>query len=977
MIHFPKEYTLIKEDVIEEIEATGYLLHHKKSQAHLFLIEADDSNKVFDIAFKTVPQDDTGVAHIMEHSVLCGSERYPLKDPFIELAKGSLNTFLNAMTYPEKTMYPVASTNQKDFMNLMSVYMDAVFHPNIYTNEKIFMQEGWHYELDDVNAPLKYNGVVYNEMRGAFSDPDGVMERINLNTLFPDTNYQNESGGDPKAIPSLTYADFIAFHKRFYHPSNSYIYLYGDMNFEEVLNFLDKEYLSHYDAIDPQTEIAIQKPFEKMADKTFYYGVSDKEEEKEGAIFAYSKVTNGLFDPVETIAYEVLSYALLNAPGAPVKKALIDAGIGVDIYGGSDSSVRQPMFSVFAKGAKKKDYKKFKEIIEKTLAAVIKKGIPEKTLCAAIHNIEFSMREADFGRMPQGLVYGLSAYETWIHDEMTAMVNLKYNSTLASIKEKVGTDYFVNLIQTALLDNPHGATIALLPKVGLTKENDDELEKKLAAYKASLSKEDLKKIVENTKALKAYQDEPTAKEDLEKIPLLDLVDISRNPAPVQNEEMDVCGLPTVFHETTTSGILYVDIFASLKQIDLADFPYVGLLTQVLSMMDTKKHTYQELSDEISLKTGGIGYALDYTNRFDTNELLSSATIGARCLYDEVPEMMKILTEITFETDFSDAKRLKEIIAEIRSDMQDALVSNGHRTALSRVFSYTSDTAAIKQLTGGIDYFRFVCDLEKHFDEKKEAIIQKLQTLNAQVFAKENLLVSITSEKDGLEKYKDAVSDFVKEANKLPKLNEKAGDRTIIRKAQSEGFMTSSQVQYVAMGGQYPDQTFRLPGSALVLKVLMSYEYLWQNIRVKGGAYGCMNSYTSSREIGFVSYRDPNLKNTAAIYEAIPDYIRTLSIDARDIQKYIIGAIGEADTPMQPHAKGLRSMNFYLTGETLESVKKRRAEVLDCTLEDLRALGDVIGKVLSNGKIAVIGNSEKIKEDQALFETITTLSGEEV
>ena len=968
----PETYELRKEQDLPEIGGRGCILRHRKTNAHLFLIDTDDDNKVFSIAFKTTPEDDTGVPHILEHSVLCGSDRYPVKDPFVELMKGSLNTFLNAFTYPDKTVYPVASCNDQDFKNLMGVYMDAVFHPAIYHNEKIFRQEGWHYELSDPERELKINGVVYNEMRGAYSDPDEIVYDRTAQSLFPHLTYAKDSGGDPKHIPELSYEDFLAFHKRFYHPSNSYIFLYGNMDFTERLTWLDEAYLCHYDAIDPKTEIPEEPAFEKPVEVRACYGIS--EGDPEDHFYAYGKVVGGLFDPVKTLAFEVLSYALLNAPGAPIRQALLDAGIGIDVYGGYDSGFRQPIFNIIAKGEQPDQAEAFRQIIEDVLKEQIEKGISKKTLLAGINNIEFSLREADYGRMPKGLVYGVSSYGTWLHDDLSPMLSLAFNEPFRALKEKLKGDYFERLTEEALLNNPHGTIVSVCPKEGLNEEEDRLLSEKLAAYKASLSKEEIGIIVEETKALKDYQDTPDTPEALMSVPLLSIDDIRKEAPKAVNEFREHRGTPIVWHDLVTSGIAYADIRFPLSHLASEDLPYLSVLKNLYTQMSTARFGYGELNDELGLKTGGLTYEVStFTKYHDSEDVTEQFAIRVKFLYEYAEDAFDLIDEITNRTDFSDEKRLRESLTEIHSQMQQNMVSGGNATGLKRVLSYVSQQAKEDDDLTGIGFYRFLDDIVTHFDERKEGLIRKMEALKRQIFARRGVLVSLTAENSAYEAVADAICRFL---HKLPEGGEtmpKEKNRHYRLEKKNEGFQTASQVQYNCIGGNYKKAGFAYSGSLLVFRTIMNSEYLWQNLRVKGGAYGCSAMIGSNGELGFASYRDPNLKESYEIYRQIPEYLRTLKIDARDMTKYMIGTVSSMDAPLNPSAKGARAFSMYLTGRTDEDVQKERDEVLSTDTEKLRALAPLVQAVIDEETCCTVGNAQKVEEQKELFRSIENLS----
>ena len=612
-------YKVIKEKKLTDIRSTGYLLRHIKTGARVMLIENDDENKVFNIAFRTPPKNSTGVAHILEHSVLCGSREFPLKDPFVELVKGSLNTFLNAMTYPDKTCYPVASCNDQDFQNLMHVYLDAVFYPNIYEKEEIFRQEGWNYHLEKPEGPLTYNGVVYNEMKGAFSSPDDVLEREIMNSLFPDITYGCESGGAPENIPDLSYEEFLDFHRTYYHPSNSYIYLYGNMDMTEKLDFIDRHYLSAFDSLDVDSEIREQKAFDAMQDLTKEYPVAESESEEDNAYLSYNVVVGTAMDSLTAIAFEVLDYALLSAPGAPLKKALLDAGIGKDIYGAYEDGIRQPYFDIIAKGANADKKEEFVSIIRDVLQKVAETGIDRKALDAGINSMEFRYREADFSSYPKGLIYGLDILGNWLYDDEHPFAQVELIPVFEKLKSLKNTGYFEELIRKYLLENPHGCIMTLVPKKGLAAQREKELEEKLEAYRSSLSEEQLDAMVEKTKALEAYQEAGEDPKALECIPMLKRSDIKREAAKIINEELTVDDSLFLYHDVCTNGIGYVDLMFKTDSIAPEQIPYLGLLKSVLGYVDTENYTYGELFNEINANTGGINCGVEVFDRADSTE----------------------------------------------------------------------------------------------------------------------------------------------------------------------------------------------------------------------------------------------------------------------------------------------------------------------------------------------------------------------
>lgn len=961
-----ENYEVLQQKTLNDLQSEGYLLRHKKTGARIVLMETEDDNKVFSIGFRTPSEDSTGVAHILEHSVLCGSKNFPVKDPFVELVKGSLNTFLNAMTFPDKTVYPVASCNDKDFQNLMHVYLDAVFYPNIYEHEEIFRQEGWSYHLESEDDELTYNGVVYNEMKGAFSSPEGVLDRVTFNALFPDTSYAFESGGDPDDIPNLTYEQFLGFHKKYYHPSNSYIFLYGNMNMEEKLIWMDEMYLSNFDELHVDSEIKFQEPFTEVKELEMTYSITNSEPEEDNSYLSYNKVIGTSLDKELTIAFEILDYALLSAPGAPLKKVLVDAGIGKDIMGSYDDGIYQPIFGIVAKNANPEQKDEFVSVIENTLADIVKNGIDQKALEAGINYHEFRYREADFGNYPKGLMYGLQMFDSWLYDDEQPFLHLEAIETFAKLKEKVGSGYFESLIQTYLLDNKHGVIVVVKPEKGRTAKLDKELQEKLQTYKDSLSENEIKAIVEATENLEAYQEEEDALEDQEKIPVLCREDISKGIAPVYNEELNLAGVPVIYHEIETNGIGYIDLLFDMSEVPEELLPYTGILQNILGIIDTTNYEYGELFNEINVHTGGIGTSLEiYPDVTKVKEKAFKATfeIKSKALYHKLPVAFAMMGEILTESKLNDEKRLKEILAMSKSRLQMRFQSSGHATAALRAMSYFSPISKLKDMTAGIQYYELIKELEEHFEDHKEELIRNLRLLAKHLFRADNMMASFTASREGLAELEKLMSDF---AGQLQGEKADWGPCVIHCEKRNEGFQTSSKVQYVARVGNFVDEGLSYTGALQILKVILSYDYLWQNVRVKGGAYGCMSNFTRLGDGYFMSYRDPNLEKTNEVYEGVVEYLKNFSANERDMTKYIIGTIGNIDQPMTPATKGDRSMNLYMNHVSEEIIREERMQILEATEEDIRNLADIVAAILKNNYLCVIGNEDKIEEQKEMF-----------
>ena len=973
-MNIPETYELLKTAELPEIGATAYQLHHKKTQAKLLLLENEDDNKVFTISFRTTPENSEGTPHITEHSVLCGSDRFPVKDPFMELAKGSLNTFLNAFTSADVTSYPVASKNEADFRNLMAVYMDAVFHPNIYKTDKILKQEGWHYEMADPESPLTLNGVVYNEMRGAYSNSMSVLDMRVQELLYPGTTYAYDSGGDPKVIPELTQEKFLAFHKRYYHPSNSWIYLYGNMDFEERLRWLDEAYLSHYDAIEPHTEVQEVAPFTESVTAHGSYSVPEGDEDAK-CLFEKAFRVGGLFDPEATLAWQVLAYALLNAPGAPVRQALLDEGICSDVSGGIQAWYREPCFTIVANDAEKENFERFDEILTRILREQAEKGISKRSILAGINNIEFSMREADYGSFPRGLAYlEIFIAEAWLHDESAALQLLRFDPVFRKLKELAEGDYFEGLIRNMLLENKNTVLYCLEPEQGLTEKEDRALAEKLAEKKASLSEEEIRKIVSETAELKAWQDAPDTEENLKSVPLLELSEIDPEPRAMKNEERQVAGVPAVFHKAVTSGIGYLDLMFSLRNVELEDFPLVGLLKNLYTLMDTEERSYNELTNEICLYTGGIGAATNLLTKIDSDEVLEHFVVSARYLKNNTTDAVRLLREIFGHTLFDDTARLRDILSEIRVSLKDSMEYSGHATAMQRVLSYSNRVPYENERFSGVEFFRFIDGLIKNYDEEKEGLAAKLREIEKKIFRKENLIISFTGSEEEWEMLQTELPAYL---GTLPEGAVPEAPREFRPEALNEGFKTASLVQYAAMGGSFREAGIsRIPeGTMNVAKQIVSTEYLWTNLRVKGGAYGCMMRYDPDGRLVFCSYRDPHLEETLNVYRGIPAYLESLELSERDLRKYIIGTFGSVDMPMLPQAEGRTDMTGWLSGVTPERRRENRRQMLECSVEDLRAAGKIIAAVLGQERICVVGSEQKIREHAELFGSITGFTGE--
>ena len=966
-----KAYEIVEKRYITDINTMSYLLKHKKTGARVALLSNDDENKVFYIGFRTPPTDSTGVPHIIEHSVLCGSKDFPVKDPFVELVKGSLNTFLNAMTYSDKTVYPVASCNDKDFHNLMHVYLDAVFYPNIYNEKRIFMQEGWHYEMEDENSELKLNGVVYNEMKGAFSSPDEVHDREVMSSLYPDTAYGVESGGDPKVIPELTYEQFLDFHGRYYHPSNSYIYLYGNIDMAEKLEWIDENYLNKFEQIDIDSSLKFQKAFEKPVTINKEYPIMEGESLENNTYLSYNTVVGTSLDKELYFAMQILEYAICSASAAPLKLALIHKNIGTEVYSVYDNGIYQPYFSIVAKNANDNQKDEFVATIEEELVRLVKDGIDKKSLLAGLNFYEFRYREADFGSYPKGLMYGLQMFDSWLYDDNMPFDMIEAVEIFKTLKEKIDTDYYEQLIQKYLIDNQHKTILVVSPKEGLTAENDKALVQKLQEYKASLSKTEIKQIVEETKALREFQEAEDLPENMAKIPMLKREDMKKEAEPFINELREVEGTKVLFHNVQTNGIGYVRLMFDAANIPSELFSYIGIFKNVLGYVDTKNYDYGSLFNEMNIHTGGISSTVNtYTNAKNLKEYRLTFEVKTKAMYDELGVAFDLASEMMTESSFADEDRILEILEELKSRMQGNMTSAGHSLAAIRAMSYFSETAAVSEIISGIPCYRLLENLTADFEGNKEQLIDNLMKLTKSIFRPENFMVDLTATEEGYEKIKELIPALKQKL--FTEEVEKEKFKVELEK-RNEAFTTSAQIQYVCRAGNYREGTDLVyTGAMKVLKVILGYDYLWTNVRVKGGAYGCMCNFGKTGDSYFVSYRDPNLKKTVDIYEKTGDYLREFTADEKQMTKYIIGAISDMDIPLTPAAKGSCSSSAYLTNLEYEEVQKEREQLLNCSQEDIRALAAYMDAIINENAICVIGNGQTIDENKEMFDEIENL-----
>ncbi len=965
MIH---GFKVISIQMIEELKATGYEMFHEKSGAKLYYLQAEDDNKVFAVSFRTPPNDSTGLPHILEHSVLCGSEKYPLKDPFVELAKGSLNTFLNAMTFSDKTMYPIASKNEQDFMNLMGVYMDAVFFPNLIHQPEILKQEGWHYHLTTPDDPIEIKGVVYNEMKGAFSSPEQVLFRKIQETLFPDTPYGFESGGDPDDIPDLTQEHFIDFHKTYYHPSNAYFYLYGNGDLEKHLAHINDDYLSRFDKIQLNSSIPLQTPFEKPQEITIPYPVGKEEEEEGKTYLSMNYVTGNTTDPEMQLAMEMLNYLLLGTSASPLKKVLLQAGIGKDVFGSFDGSILQPVFSIIVKNSDEDKKETFTGLVEATLRRLVDEGIDKKLVESVINIHEFKLREADYGRYPKGLIYGMKLMESWLYDKNPAL-QLGYEAPLKKIKEALHTPYFENLIQSMLLNNNHRNVLVVIPEKGLNEKKELSLIQALADKKTSMKEEEVLALMNENQHLQQWQDQPHTEEALSSIPLLTIDDLEAQPERIPTDIDTTSSFSILKHNIFTNQIQYTSMFFDTSAVPESDLPYLGLLVRMLGRLNTRSYTYEELSNELNLHTGGLHATTDVVTVIDepeSNKYLLK--IKGKSLAAKSGTFWHLVDEIFTSTQWEDMDRIREVIREIKSRLEMSLHQEGHMVAARRILASFSTESAFNELTGGISFYHFMSELDQNFEQQIGVVISRMKNILNKVLVKENGIVSYTGEEAHYPEYVKPLKDFMDKLESNDDANNKVMEYKPLAQG-NEGLILSSKVQYVAKASNFKKHGFNYSGSMQVLKTIVSLDYLWKKIRVTGGAYGAMAGFSRNGNGFFVSYRDPNLRETLQVYNGMAGYLETFQAGRREMTKYVIGTMSRMDMPLTPSMKGDRADHLYLSNYSWEDELMERNQVIHTTVDDIRGFSELVNKMMQDNIYCVVGNETKINEASSLFDSI--------
>lgn len=962
-------FQVVNEEFIRENESNVFTLEHLKSGARLLFVQNQDDNKVFSVSFRTPPEDSTGVFHILEHSVLCGSEKYPVKEPFVELLKGSMQTFLNAFTFGDKTMYPVASRNDQDFSNLVEVYLDSVFKPNIYKQQEIFEQEGWHYELQNSEDELIYKGVVYNEMKGSYSSPTTVlMDRIKK-SLYPDTIYRHSSGGDPQEIPALTYEQFLKAHSNYYHPSNSYFYLYGDVNIEEKLHFIDQEYLSHYERNSFDTSIPLQQPI-GMTELVADYPILEAEAATDKTYLSLNYVIGTSTNRELNLAFDILKSMLMDSNAAPLKQALLESGLGKDAFAFYSDSMVQPLLGITLTHSNASSKDAFVELVKTTLKRLAQDGLDEKLVLAAVNSKEFELREADFNQYPKGLTYNIEVMKSWLYDGQPT-THMCYEEVLTAIREKLADRYFEKLIEDYLLNSDHCSLVVLNPSKTIAAEKEASTQHQLSEYKASLQPDQLEQLVQSTQHLLARQSRPDVAEDLQKLPSLSLQDINRSVEPqVPTHEQTHEGIKVIHHEVATHKIAYCKLYWDTSVVAPERVPYLVLLAEVLGQMGTASYSIEELTSEIGIKTGGIYFR---------NELFGAAkAAGAgyqpkfsalvKVMAGHIGESLDLLREILYTSALDNLTKLQEIVRREASQMESILNQRGNEIAASRLMSYFSDMGAYQEQQGGVTYYRFIRELAETFDQQGAQVADTLKDICGVLFNKNNLIISVTGTPDLYEEFGNNVARLDiqdRPVVSMPKI-------TAQGHANNEGFMSSSQVQYVVKGYNFTKLGFTYSGKMQVLKKILSLTYLWNAVRVKGGAYGGNLVLRRDGMMMFTSYRDPNLQETLEVYDQAYRFAEGYEADPDEMTKAIIGTLSMLDQPLSPSAQGRRADRHYFEQVTEAELQQERDEILSTTPEDIRQYTDLLKAVTEKNYFTVVGNATKLKSTKALFGSLEEL-----
>lgn len=947
---------------IPELNGQATLFRHQKTGTELLSIENDDENKVFAVAFRTPPPDSSGVAHILEHIVLCGSRKFPVKEPFIELFKGSLKTFVNAMTYADKTIYPVASQNLQDLYNLIDVYLDAVFHPLMLPY--VFEQEAWHYELENPEEPLTFKGVVFNEMKGAMSNPDRVLEQEIIEALYPDTSYAHNSGGNPRNIPDLTYKALKGFHQQLYHPSNARIFFYGDDPPDERLRMIN-EYLKEFDPIDPKSSIALQPRFDQPKTVTRKYMVSASDEDEAKSMATVNWLLFEPTDPTRVWAAEILAEILMGTPASPLRKALIDSGLGEDVIGTghnmglSGDPYRQLFFTAGLKGVKTENVDKVAPLIHKTLETLLAEGLDPATIAAAVNTTEFALREMNTGSFPRGIAYAVRSMGTWLFDG-DPLTLIEYEQSLDDIKTAIDSHptYFEDMIKELFLDNTHQVELKLLPDEGLAAEEEAAEKERLEKAKAAMNSDALQAIIDRTRELKELQEKPDSPEDLAKLPFLKLSDLDQKIQTIPSQRVDA-PIPTLlYHDLPTNSIVYLDLGFDLHALSEDELPWIPLLGRALLEMGTEEEDFVKLSQRIGRDTGGIGTHTFTSSLEQSDGAAAWFFMSGKATIDKVDRLLSILEDVLLMPLLDNKERFRQIILEQKARKESGIISSGHVVVDSVLRSaYNLADWASGQM-GGVNSLFFVNDLAKSIEKNWDETLAALQGVLAKLINRQAMIVNVTMDGSDWPAFQPQLNDFLE---KLPQADIHRREWKPDYDHGNIGLTVPSQVNFVGTSFNLYDQGYQYNASAAVANRYLQTSYLWEKVRVQGGAYGGFSAFSRlSGVYSFLSYRDPNVLKTLDAYAGAGRFLKELDLSQDELTKGIIGMIGNMDTYRLPDAKGYVSMTRYLVGDDDEARQKRRDQVLSTTAEDFKTWGQVLMDA-PKGRVVVLGSEDAIQK----------------
>lgn len=954
------KFELISEQDVKEINSRAKLYRHKATGAEFLSVENDDENKVFGIAFRTPSTDGTGVAHILEHTVLCGSRKYPVKDPFVQLLKGSLQTFLNAFTYPDKTCYPVASCNLQDFYNLTDVYLDAVFYPLITPD--FFKQEGWHYELEKPDGELTYKGVVYNEMKGVYSSPDALLGELSCQSLYPDTVYGLEYGGDPEQIPNLSYEQFKNYHDTYYHPSNARIVFYGNDDPEKRFEILEG-YLKDFQQIEVASEIPLQSSFYKPRRVESHYAASGDEAKP---MFTVNWRLPETTKTDTRFALEMLDHILAGTSASPLRKALIESGLGEDITGsGIESHIQQMLFSLGLKGVDEENLPKAEQLIYDTLADLAQNGIDRNDIDAALNVTEFSLRENNTSGYPRGLSMWVKSLTTWLYGK-DPMDMIAFEKPLKKLKEKIANqpDFFESMIAEYFLGNTQRTTVIIRPDNTKAERMEADEKARLEKIRIGLTEAEREQIVAETIALQELQKTPDAPEELAKIPMLDRADMEPKNRMIPRIHEEQKGADILFHDLFTNGILYMDIGFNAHVLPQKYLKWLGLYSAALTKMGTQEHDFVSLSQLISQQTGGIRCSLSHA-ALDRDNGASRCFLRSKCMIQQEDKLLALLEEIIFLPNFDNKERFRQIVLEQKAIMESELVPSGHTFVAGQLKRHFNEAFYATEQICGVSTLFFLRELAKQIDTDWPKIRQTLEEIHGLLINGKGLLVNVTIDQAAYASVKPALAAFIE---KLPSTDTAQATWTLPPRVNSAAFTAPSQVNYAGCAVNLFDAGFQRHGASRTISRYLQTAWLWEQVRVQGGAYGAMCGFDAlSGVFHFVSYRDPNIKRTLETYTQTAQYLQELKLSDDELSKAIVGAIGAIDRYQLPDMKGYSDTLRFMLNITDEDRQLRRDELLTTTVDHFRSFGAILEKALQNPVTAVLGSAAAVEASGLEFD----------